>query len=93
MQSALNIRTVLAVCARPGWMSCLTTPALLSEMQGLWPGLWAGARALSLFLPPSLFNASSCEIAQLLAHPLEDGFCPALCILVWVSVWGRIGTS
>lgn len=53
LQSALNIETVLFICARPRCASYWTTPALLSKMLGLWPRLCIGA-ARWLSPPPAL---------------------------------------
>lgn len=82
MQSARNMETLLAFCARLRCSSSLTTPALLNRTLGWWLGCVLCARAcilavslsLSFFLSPPPFNASTCEIAQLLADPLGHGF-------------------
>lgn len=72
MQSALTVETGLAACARLGRTGPLTTPALLSKTLAC--GLASALCACSLPLLPPLPNASTCEIAQLLADPLGEEF-------------------
>ena len=58
----------------------------------------AGVVALSVCslarsLPPARIHAHTCETAQLLADPLGLDFCPVVCMLVRISVWGMVDTG